>query len=86
MWLRNSFQVSQKTSGEAQTEMARGGREWFMGAEHEEMETTGMYRVPQEERKIFGEVTVSAILSKKVYMYMCPRTFSEIELWMLSPA
>jgi hypothetical protein len=28
--------------------------------------------VPQEERSIFGEVLVSVILSKKVYMYMCP--------------
>jgi hypothetical protein len=26
----------------------------------------------REERSIFWEVTVSAILSKKVYMYMCP--------------
>jgi hypothetical protein len=26
----------------------------------------------QEERSIFREVTVSVILSKKLYMYMCP--------------
>jgi hypothetical protein len=26
----------------------------------------------QEERSIFREVIVSAILSKRVYMYMCP--------------
>jgi hypothetical protein len=26
----------------------------------------------QEETSIFWEVTVSVILSKKVYMYMCP--------------
>jgi hypothetical protein len=26
----------------------------------------------QEERSIFWEVTISVILSKKVYMYMCP--------------
>jgi hypothetical protein len=30
-----------------------------------------IYRVSQEERSIFWEVTVSVILSKKVYMYMC---------------
>jgi hypothetical protein len=29
-------------------------------------------RVAQEERSLFWEVTVSVILSKKVYMYMCP--------------
>jgi hypothetical protein len=28
--------------------------------------------VSQEERSIFWEVIVSVILSKKVYMYMCP--------------
>jgi hypothetical protein len=31
-----------------------------------------LYRVSQEERSIFWEVIVSAIPSKKVYMYMCP--------------
>jgi hypothetical protein len=33
-----------------------------------------MYRVSQEERSIFCEVTVLVILSRKVYtrMYMCP--------------
>jgi hypothetical protein len=33
-----------------------------------------MYRVSQEERSVFWEIilVVSAILSKKVYMYMCP--------------
>jgi hypothetical protein len=31
-----------------------------------------VYRVSQEERSVFWEVIVSAILSKKVYMYMCP--------------
>jgi hypothetical protein len=30
------------------------------------------YRVSQEERSVFWEVTVSVTLSKKVYMYMCP--------------
>jgi hypothetical protein len=29
-------------------------------------------RVSQEEKSIFREVIVSVILSKKVYMYMCP--------------
>jgi hypothetical protein len=29
------------------------------------------YMVFQEERSIFSEVTVSVILSKKMYMYMC---------------
>jgi hypothetical protein len=28
--------------------------------------------VSQDERSVFWEVTVSAILSKKLYMYMCP--------------
>jgi hypothetical protein len=28
--------------------------------------------MPQEERSIFWEVIVSVILSKKLYMYMCP--------------
>jgi hypothetical protein len=32
----------------------------------------GVYRMSQEERSIFWEVIVSVILSKKVYMYMCP--------------
>ena len=31
-----------------------------------------LYMMPQEERKVSWEVTVSVILSKKVYMYMCP--------------
>jgi hypothetical protein len=31
-----------------------------------------IYRVPQEETSIFWEVTVSVILSKKLYVYMCP--------------
>jgi hypothetical protein len=34
--------------------------------------TTEIYRVSQEERTIFWEVTVSVILSKKLYMNMCP--------------
>jgi hypothetical protein len=29
-------------------------------------------RVQQEERSVFWEIIVSVILSKKVYMYMCP--------------
>ena len=33
---------------------------------------SAIYRVSQEEMSIFWEVTVSVILSKKVYMYMCP--------------
>jgi hypothetical protein len=31
-----------------------------------------LYRVSQEERTIFWEVIVSVILSKKLYMNMCP--------------
>jgi len=31
-----------------------------------------LYRVSQEKRSIFWEVTVSVILSKKRYMNMCP--------------
>jgi hypothetical protein len=31
-----------------------------------------IYRVSQEERKIFWEVIVSVILSKKLYVNMCP--------------
>ena len=31
-----------------------------------------IYRVSREEMSIFCEVTVLVILSKKVYMYMCP--------------
>jgi hypothetical protein len=31
-----------------------------------------IYRASQEERSIFWEVMVSGILSKKVYMYVCP--------------
>jgi hypothetical protein len=34
--------------------------------------TGGIYRVSQEERTIFWEVIVSVILSKKLYMNMCP--------------
>jgi hypothetical protein len=30
-----------------------------------------IYRMSKEERSVFWEVTVSVILSKKVYMYMC---------------
>ena len=30
------------------------------------------YRVSHEERSIFWAVIISLILSKKVYMYMCP--------------
>ena len=31
-----------------------------------------VYRVSQEERSVFWEVIVSVILSKKLYMNMCP--------------
>jgi hypothetical protein len=31
-----------------------------------------MYRVSQEEKPVFCEVIISAILSKNLYMYMCP--------------
>jgi hypothetical protein len=31
-----------------------------------------LYSVSQEERSVFWELIVSAILSKKVYMHMCP--------------
>jgi hypothetical protein len=31
-----------------------------------------VYTVPQEEGSTFWEATISAILSKKVYMYVCP--------------
>jgi hypothetical protein len=31
-----------------------------------------LYRVSQEERSTFWEVIVSLIISKKLYMYMCP--------------
>jgi hypothetical protein len=31
-----------------------------------------LYRVSQEERPILWEVIVSAISSRKVYIYMCP--------------
>jgi hypothetical protein len=31
-----------------------------------------IYKMSEEERSIFWEVTVSAILNKKLYMYMCP--------------
>jgi hypothetical protein len=31
-----------------------------------------VYRVSQEKRSIFWEATVSVILSKKMYIYMCP--------------
>jgi hypothetical protein len=37
-----------------------------------EFVTTSIYRVSQEERSIFWEVIVSVILSKKLYMNMCP--------------
>lgn len=58
----------------------------FIKAEHEEMETTGTYRVPQEEKSTFREAKASVILSKKAHMYTCPRMVSKIELWMLLPA
>jgi hypothetical protein len=31
-----------------------------------------IYRMSQEERSVFWAVTVLVILSRKVYMYMCP--------------
>jgi hypothetical protein len=40
-----------------------------------------IYSVSQDERSIFWEITVSAILRKKVYMSMCPIPVSEIELF-----
>jgi hypothetical protein len=40
-----------------------------------------LYKVSQEERSIFQEATVSVILSKKLYTYMCPIPVSEIELF-----
>ena len=42
------------------------------------------YRVSQEERSIFWEVTVSVILSKKLYMNMCPipNGFRDRAIWL----
>jgi hypothetical protein len=31
-----------------------------------------IYRMSQEEKSILWDVIVSVILSKKLYMYMCP--------------
>ena len=36
------------------------------------MKLNEIYRVSQEERSLFWEVIVSVILSKNVYMNMCP--------------
>jgi hypothetical protein len=49
-----------------------------------------LYRVSQEERTIFWEVKVSAILSKKLYMNMCPipngfRDRAILVVWLGSP-
>ena len=43
-----------------------------------------IYRVSQEERSIFWEVIVSVILSKNVYMNMCPipNGFRDRAIWM----
>jgi hypothetical protein len=39
---------------------------------HFDISSNAIYRMSQEERSIFWEVTVSVILSEKVYVYMCP--------------
>jgi hypothetical protein len=36
------------------------------------LQKIALYRMSQEERSTFWEVIVSVILSKNVYMYMCP--------------
>ena len=43
-----------------------------------------IYRVSQEERSIFWEVIISVILSKNVYMNMCPipNGFRDRAIWM----
>ena len=43
-----------------------------------------VYRVSQEERSVFWEVIVSVILSKKLYMNMCPipNGFRDRAIWM----
>jgi hypothetical protein len=45
-----------------------------------------VYSVSQEERSIFWEVIVSVILSKKLYMNMCPipNGFRERAIWLYS--
>jgi len=44
--------------------------------------STNKYRVSHEERSIFWEVIVSVIISKNIYMNMCPiPNISEIELF-----
>jgi hypothetical protein len=58
----------------------RGGRRGWRRKMSKEEEVEGkdvfncmqIYRVSQEERSIFQEVIVSVILSKKLYMKMCP--------------
>jgi hypothetical protein len=45
-----------------------------------------VYKVSQEERSIFWEVIVSVILSKNVYMIMCPipNGFRDTAIWLYS--
>jgi hypothetical protein len=47
-------------------------RHYFGELRYPEMYKVVLCRVSQEERSIFWEVIISVILSKKVYMYMCP--------------
>jgi hypothetical protein len=49
-------------------------------------ENGSIYRVSQEERSEFWEVTVSVIVSKKVYMYMChiPNSFRDTAISLYS--
>jgi hypothetical protein len=50
-------------------------RAWAQSLNLRELQCKGrwdLYRVSQEEMSVFWEVTVSVILSKGVYMYMCP--------------
>jgi hypothetical protein len=46
----------------------------FCVAYFTKLSVSRLFKMSQEERPGFWEVTVSVILSKKVYMYMCPNT------------
>jgi hypothetical protein len=50
----------------------QAGYKFFVRGNIAFLQNIAIYRVSQEERSIFWEVIVSVILSKKVYMYMCP--------------
>jgi hypothetical protein len=76
---RSSLKIEAAFFSEAFTKLHVFAYHFHQSLECLKITPCDIYRLSQEERPIFWEVIVSAILSEKVYMYMCsiPKRFRD---------